>query len=105
MPPNFSKDPKVSPKEKTTEEEKEESWVTFPNSQDFKGRRACWSSRRGLRQTHKRKFKMKSTFTTKKKGWLVQVEWKWCDEFNKNNLKHKLYMACNLWEEAPLSSL
>jgi len=35
----------------------------------------------------------------------MQVEWKWCDEFNKDNLKHKLYTAHNLWEEAPFPSL
>jgi hypothetical protein len=35
----------------------------------------------------------------------MQIEWKWCDEFSKDNLKHKLYMAHNLWEEAPLPSL
>jgi hypothetical protein len=35
----------------------------------------------------------------------MQVEWKWCDKFNKQNFKHKLYMACNFWEEAPLPSL
>jgi len=48
---------------------------------------------------------MKSTCTTKKKGRLVQVECKWCDELSKDNFKHKLYMAHNLWEEAPLPSL
>ncbi len=35
----------------------------------------------------------------------MQVEWKWCGGFNKDNFKHKLYMAHNLWEEAPLPSL
>jgi hypothetical protein len=34
----------------------------------------------------------------------MQVERKWCDGFSKDNLKHKLYMTCNLWEEAPLPS-
>ncbi len=29
---------------------------------------------------------MKSTCTIKKKGQLVQVEWKWCDEFNRTTL-------------------
>jgi len=50
----------------------------------------------GLVQIHKQKFKMISTCTTKKKRWLVQVEWKWCGELNKDNLKHKLHMARNL---------
>jgi hypothetical protein len=40
-----------------------------------------------------------------KKKWSVQIEHKWCDELNNNNLKHKLYTACNLWEKAPLPSL
>jgi len=30
---------------------------------------------------------MKSTYTTKEKGRLVQVERKWCDEFNRDNFK------------------
>jgi hypothetical protein len=38
-------------------------------------------------------------------GWLMQVEWKWCSEFSKENFEHKLYMTCNLWEEAPFPSL
>ncbi len=42
----------------------------------------------GLRQTHKQEFKMKSTYTTKDKRRLMQIEWKWCDELSKDNLKH-----------------
>jgi hypothetical protein len=34
----------------------------------------------------------------------MQVKWKWCGRFNRDNLKHKLYTARNLWKEAPLSS-
>jgi hypothetical protein len=45
---------------------------------------------------------MKSTYTTKKIGQLVQVEWKWCDGLSKDNFKHKLCTAHNLWEKAPL---
>jgi hypothetical protein len=48
---------------------------------------------------------MKSTYTTKKRGQLVQVEWKWCSKLNKDNLKDKLYTTRNLLEEAPLHSL
>jgi hypothetical protein len=40
-----------------------------------------------------------------KKRQLMQVEWKWCNGFNRDNLKHKLYTACNLWEETSLPSL
>jgi len=36
----------------------------------------------GLKQVHKQKFKMKSTYITNKRGRLVQVECKWCNEFN-----------------------
>ncbi len=85
--------------------EEEESWGMFPNSKHFRGRRMCLSSRMGLGWTHKREFKMRSTCTTKKRGKLVQVEWKWCDGRNRDNFKHKLYITYNLWEEAPLSSL
>jgi hypothetical protein len=35
----------------------------------------------------------------------MQVERKWCGGPNKDNLKYKLYMPHNLWEEAPLPSL
>jgi hypothetical protein len=50
-------------------------------------------------------FKMKSTCTTKKRGQLMQIEWKWCDRLSRDDLKHKLYIAHNLWEEAPFPSL
>jgi hypothetical protein len=59
----------------------------------------------GLGRTHKREFKMRSICTTKKIGRLVQIEWKWCNKVNKDNLKHKLYTTCNHWEEAPLPSI
>jgi hypothetical protein len=49
--------------------------------------------------------KTSSTCITKKRGRLMQVEWMWCSELSRNNLKHKLYLACNLWEEAPHPSL
>ncbi len=74
-------------------------------TQHFGGRKACWSSRMGLRRTHKQEFKTRSTCTTKKKGQLVQIKWKMCNGFNEDNFKHKLHMAHNLWEEAPFPSL
>jgi hypothetical protein len=48
---------------------------------------------------------MRSTYITKKKRRLVQVEWKCDNGLSKDNFKHKLYLAHNLWEEAPLPSL
>jgi hypothetical protein len=84
----------------TTKEEK--NCDTLPNSQHCRGRRACWSFRMGLDWTHKWEFKMKSTCTSKKRGRLLQIEWKCCGGLSKNNFKHKFYMACNLWEEALL---
>jgi hypothetical protein len=59
----------------------------------------------GLGQTDKQEFKMKSTCTTKKKRWLVQVEWKSCDGLSRGNFKHKFYTTHNLRKEAPLPSL
>jgi hypothetical protein len=44
----------------------------------------------GLRWTHKWEFKMRLICTTKRRGKWVQVEWKWCDGLNRDNLKHKL---------------
>ncbi len=35
----------------------------------------------------------------------MEVEHKWCNKLSKDNLKHKLYIAHNLWEETPLPSL
>jgi len=46
-----------------------------------------------------------STYTTKEVGHLMQVECKWRGGLDKDNLKHKIYMAHNLWEEAPFPSL
>jgi hypothetical protein len=77
----------------------------FLNSLHFGGRRVCQSSEIGLEWIHKWEFKMKSACTTHKRGQLVLVKWKWCNEFNKENLKHKFYTPYNLWEEAPLPSL
>jgi hypothetical protein len=85
--------------------EKEKNWGTLFNMQHFKGRRACWSSRMGLGRSHKPKFKMKLICTTKKKRQLVEVEWKWCDGLNKDNLKHKFYTTYNLCGKPPLPSL
>jgi hypothetical protein len=36
---------------------------------------------------------------------LMQVECKWRDKFNKDNLKHKFYISRNFYEEAPLLCL
>jgi len=58
-----------------------------------------------LGQTHKVEFKMRSTYTTKKRGRLLQVKLKWCGEFSRDNLKHKIYTALNLWKETPFPSL
>jgi len=47
---------------------------------------------------------MRSICTTKKKRRLMQVEWKRCDIFNKDNFNHEFYTTHNLWEEASLPS-
>jgi hypothetical protein len=59
----------------------------------------------GLGQTHKQEFKMKSTYITKERGRLMQIECKWCGGLNKDNFKHKFYMAHNLQKETPFPSL
>jgi hypothetical protein len=48
---------------------------------------------------------MKSTYRTKEKGWLMQIECKWCSRLSRHSLKHKLYVICDLWEEASLPSI
>jgi hypothetical protein len=35
----------------------------------------------------------------------MQIEWKWCGKLDNDNLKHKLYLAHNVWEKALLPSL
>jgi hypothetical protein len=77
----------------------------FFSSQHFWGRKACWNFKMGLRWIHKQEFKMESTCTTNDKRRLVPNEHKWCNKFSKDNLKHKLYTARNLWEEGPFPSL
>jgi hypothetical protein len=76
---------------------KKKSWSTFFFSlQHFWGKRMCWSFGIGLTQTHKQKFNMKLIYTTKQKKQLVQIEHKWCNELNKDNLKLKLNTTCIL---------
>jgi hypothetical protein len=88
-----------------SETKEKDNYDMFLNSQHFEGWRACWSSKMKLRQTYKQKFKMRSIYTTKKRGHLMQVEWKWCIKLNRDNMKYKFYTTHNLWEEAPLFSL
>jgi hypothetical protein len=38
----------------------------------------------GPKKIHKREFNMKSTYTTKKRKWLMQIEWKCCDKLHPN---------------------
>jgi hypothetical protein len=59
----------------------------------------------GLKQTHKQEFDLKLTNTIEQKKQLMQVGYKWSSGLNKDNFKLKLYMACNIWEEAPLPYL
>jgi hypothetical protein len=39
-----------------------------------------------------------------KSSTFLQIEWK-CSGLSKDNFKHKLYTAHNIWEEAPFPSL
>jgi hypothetical protein len=39
---------------------------------------------------------MKSTYTSKKRGRLMQVKRMWCDRLNKDNCKHKFYITHSL---------
>jgi hypothetical protein len=52
------------------------------------------------RKNSKARVQDKIKMHNQEKWQLVQVEWKWCDGFSGDNLKHKFYTACNLWEEA-----
>jgi hypothetical protein len=68
-------------------------------------RGVCLSSGIGTRTNTQAKVQDEINLHNKKEGQLVQVEWEWCNKFNKDNLKHKLYTTCNLWEEALIPSL
>ncbi len=68
----FLKRSKGESQSETTKEKKNCSMLL--NSQYFEGRKACWSSEMKLKQTHKEKFKMRSTCITKKIRQLMQVE-------------------------------
>jgi len=101
-PPNSSRDPKVGPQMKQRRKDRIRARSLTHNTL---GGGVCYNYGMGLGWTHKREFKMIWTCTIKKRGRLVQVEWKWCGGLNRDNFKHKLHMARNLWEEAPLPSL
>ncbi len=70
--PKLFKRPKGESQNEITKEEK--SWGTFFDSQHFEDKKMCWSSRIRLKWTHKWELKMRSTYTTKKRKQLVQVE-------------------------------
>jgi len=74
-PPNSSKDPKVGLRAKHRKKNKVTARSLTCNTLGVGG---VLNSGMGIGWTHKRKFKMISTWTTKKRGWLVQIEWKWC---------------------------
>jgi hypothetical protein len=50
-PPNSLINSTANPKVKST---RIRSWGTFPNSQHFEGKGACWSSKRGTKTSDKR---------------------------------------------------
>ncbi len=49
--------------------------------------------RDGTKTNSQARVQDESTYTTKERGWLVQVECKWCDGLNRDNLRHKLYTS------------
>jgi hypothetical protein len=94
--PKLLKKPKCGSQNETIKINK--NLGTFFNLQHFKGKRVCWSFGMWLRWTHKQEFKMKSIYK-KKRRWLMQVERKWCGELSRENLKHKFYIARNLFKK------
>jgi hypothetical protein len=66
-PPNSLRNPNVDPKVKQWKK----NWGTFFSSKYFEGRKVFWSSRMKLKQANKHEFKMKSTYTTKERRWLM----------------------------------
>ncbi len=102
-PTNSLKDSNVNPKVKTIGKKRIKVRSLVHNTSGVKG--VCWSSRMGTRTNSQVKVQDEINLHNQKKGRLVQVEWKWCNKLNKDNLKHKFYMAHNLWEEASFPSL
>ncbi len=72
-PRNSSKVPKVG---FIMKQQKKENVGAHSLTCTTLGKRVCQNSRMGLGQTHNRKFKMRSTYTTKKRRRLMEVEWK-----------------------------
>jgi hypothetical protein len=92
-PTNSLKDPKVGPRMKQRKKNRVGACSITCSTLGVGGCVGVFGM--GLRQTHKRKFKMMSTYTTKKKKQLVEIRWKWCDWFSKDNLKHKFHTTPN----------
>jgi hypothetical protein len=61
--------------------------------------------RDGTRTNSQVKVQVEINLHNQEKRAVMQIEWKLCNGFSKDNFKHELYMAHNLWEEAPLLSL
>jgi hypothetical protein len=101
-PPNSLKNSDASPKVKTMKEKGVEVHSLICNILGVRG--ACWSFKMGTKTNSQVKVQDEINLHNQERGKLVQIEWKWCDELSRDNLKHKLYMARNLWEEAPLAS-
>jgi hypothetical protein len=54
----------------------------------------------GTRMNSQAKVQDEIYLHNQKRGWLMQVEWKWWNELSGDNLKNKLHTTRNLWEEA-----
>ncbi len=81
------------------------NWGMLPNLKHFGGMRGVLELQDGIKTNSQTRVQDEINLQNKKKKVVSASEWKWCGEFSKDNFKHKLYMACNLWEEAPLPSL
>ncbi len=102
MPPNSSKDPKVGPKMKQLKKNRVGARSLIHGTLRV-GR--CVGISGWIKTNSQVKVQDDTNLHNQEKKAINASEWKWCDEFSKNNLKHKLHMAWNLWEEAPLPSL
>jgi hypothetical protein len=67
VPPNFLKDPNVGPKVKQRKKKIIEACSLTCNTLGVEGMLELWD---GLGQTHKQKFKMKSTYATKERRFV-----------------------------------
>jgi len=102
--PSCLKDSYASLKVNTLEEEGVGVCSLVRNISRVRG--TCWSFKMGTKTNSQVRIQDENNlYYNQQKRQVMQIEWKWYNEFNRDNLKHKFYTTCNFWEEAPFPFL